>query len=422
MFHQISDATSDADLIDLVVAGERSRNSFDASQALQMLTYVDRSRAAGEKFGGSLAGKLEAGAAAHELSLALTLPVATVENQLATARRMRSTMPSLWAGWHTGNVSTRKVNLIDQAAQRLTQSSSVGMLDAVIVEIASAKTPGQLRSWLDRFVERLEAGAAATRHRRARRDRHVWITPVGDGMAFLTALIPELEAAAIDTRLDSEARSLPSSDPRTFEQARADALCDLLLGAAGQAGGTSTTIGVIVPVQSLMGLSDAPGELADRSASVPADLIRAKAVEPGTLFWRLLTDERGNLLDAAKLGRFAAGNLGQAIRFRDGTSAFPTSVVPADRCDIDHSDSYPAPTTAANLGPLHRRAHNLKTAGLLSMRQPEPGVFRWSTRTGHNYTHTADPLPVAEWEDAAFTSEFIEAVASTIPTIDDLAA
>lgn len=318
--------------------------------------------------------------------------------------------------------TSRPALLIDRAAQRLTHASSLGILDTVVAEEAARKTPGQLRAWLDRFVERLEAGAAAARHRRARRDRRVWITPVGDGMAWLTALIPELEAAAIDTRLDSEARSLPSSDPRTHERARADMLTDLLLGAAGRAGGTSTTIGVIVPVQSLMGLSDAPGELADRSASVPADLIRAKAVEPGTLFWRLLTDEHGNLLDASKLGRFAAGNLGQAIRFRDGTSAFPTSVVPADRCDIDHTEAFPAPTTAANLGPLHRRAHNLKTAGLLSMRQPEPGVFQWSTRTGHRYTHTADPLPVAEWEDAAFTREFIEAVAYTLPTIDDLAA
>ena len=432
-FAGIAAEISDADLIDLVVAGERSRNSFDASQALQMLIYVDRSRAAGEKFGGSLAGKLEAGAAAHELSLALTLPVATVENQLATTRRMRSTMPGVWTAWHVGDVSTRKVMLIDQAAQRLTQSSSVGMLDAVIVEIASAKTPGQLRSWLDRFVERLEAEAAANRHRRARRDRRVWITPVGDGMAWLTALIPELEAAAIDTRLDSEARSLPSSDPRTHDSpyalrawevppVRADTLTDLLLGAAGRAGGTSTTIGVIVPIQSLMGLSDAPGELADRSASVPADLIRAKAVEPGTLFWRLLTDKRGNLLDASKLGRFAAGNLGQAIRFRDGTSAFPTSVVPAGRCDIDHTEAFPAPTTAANLGPLHRRAHNLKTAGLLSMRQPEPGVFQWTTRTGHRYTHTADPLPVTEWQHPAFPEELIAAMAAVPPPIELWAA
>ena len=137
MFHRISDATSDADLIDLVVAGERSRNSSDASQALQMLTYVDRSRTAGEQFGGSLAGNLEAGAAAHELSLALTLPVATVDNQLAMARRMRSSMPGVWTAWHAGDVSTRKVMLIDQAAQRPTHASSLGILDTVVAEEAA---------------------------------------------------------------------------------------------------------------------------------------------------------------------------------------------------------------------------------------------------------------------------------------------
>ena len=229
-------------------------------------------------------------------------------------------------------------------------------------------------------------------------------------MAYLTALVSELDAAAIDTRLDSEARSLPSSDTRTHDQARADAFCDLLLGGTGENTATTTTIGVIVPIQSLMGLSDAPGELADRSASIPAHLIRSEAIKPGTLFWRLLTDGQGNLLDAVKMGRFATGDLGQAIRFRDGTSVFPTSVVPADRSDLDHTNAYPAPTTAANLGPLHRKAHNLKTAGLLSLRQPEPGVFEWTTRTGHRYTHTADPLPTTNWEDSAFPQELIHAI------------
>ena len=57
---------SEVELIDLVVAGERSRNSFDAIQAEQMLEYVDRARVAGEAFGGSLAGRLEASAAAHQ--------------------------------------------------------------------------------------------------------------------------------------------------------------------------------------------------------------------------------------------------------------------------------------------------------------------------------------------------------------------
>ena len=138
--------TSEVDLIDLVVAGERSRNSFDAIQAEQMLTYVDRARVAGEAFAGAQAGRLEVSAATHELSLAVMLPVGTIEQQLAMTRRVRSTMPGLWAGWHAGDVSTRKVGLADQAAQRFTQPISVSMLDAIIVEVAARKTPGQLRS------------------------------------------------------------------------------------------------------------------------------------------------------------------------------------------------------------------------------------------------------------------------------------
>ena len=55
------------------------------------------------------------------------------------------------------------------------------------------------------------------------------------------------------------------------------------------------------------------------------------------------------------------------------------------------------PTTASNLGPLDRRVHDVKTAGALSLRQPQPGVFEWTTRTGHTYTKQSEPLPVAEW-------------------------
>ena len=417
--------TSDAELVDLVTRADRVRNSLDAQQAAHMLTYVDNARVAGERLAGERAGRLETSAAAHELSLALKLPVGTVESTLAMARRVRSTMATVWAGWHGGDISTHKIRLIDQAAARLTYPTSISDLDVAAAEKAPAKTPGQLRSWLDRFIENLEAGAAAERHRRAVKDRRVWVQPAGDGMSWVTALIPTLAAAAIDARLDATARTMPSSDPRTHEQKRADIFTEALLGTAtdgakSSSGAPSTTIGVIVPIQSLMGLSDAPGELADRSASVPASLIRSHAVQPGTLFWRLITDKTGNLLDAKKMGRFATGNLGQAIRFRDGTSVFPTSVVPAERCDIDHSEAWPAPTTAANLGPLHRKAHSLKTEGLLSVRQPEPGTFIWETRTGHTYQHRADPLPVTQWEQPdAFTPEYLAVLAAMPPPPDD---
>ncbi|MGS0685795.1 DUF222 domain-containing protein, partial [Nakamurella sp. GG22] len=88
------------------------------------------------------------------------------------------------------------------------------------------------------------------------------------------------------------------------------------------------TIGVVVSVQSLIGATNTPGQLMDRSASVPADTLRALAQQPGSLFYRLLTDPHGNLLDVTELGRFPSGKLGTAIRFRDGVCANPTCTCP----------------------------------------------------------------------------------------------
>ena len=54
----------------------------------------------------------------------------------------------------------------------------------------------------------------------------------------------------------------------------------------------------------LFGHSNTPGQLIDRSALVPAHTIRDLATQPGTRFYRLLTDDDGNLLDVTDLGRY----------------------------------------------------------------------------------------------------------------------
>lgn len=389
----------DAACIDRLTSRRHTINALEAAEASDMLDYVDRARAAGERLGGEQVGRLEADAALHELSLARTLAVKSVQDAVCRARRVRSTLPSVWEAWHDGVLSSYQVLVIDRAASRLTRPESVIELDRIAVETSRERTPAQLGSWLSRWVERTEADRVRERHDRAMRDRRVWIRHDGDGMSTITAVVPTLAAAAIESRLDSEARSLPSSDPRTFDQARADMFRDLLLGPADAAGGVRTVIGVTVPLASLMGFSDQPGELANRSASIPPWIIRRAAQEPGTLLYRLVTDDIGNILTASWLGRFAPRQLAQVLEFRDGTSVFPTSSVPASKCDTDHSEPWPAPTSAANTGPVNRKAHNLKTAGLLTMRQPRPGVFEWTTRTGHIYTRHPDPLPIADWRD-----------------------
>lgn len=326
----------EAQLIDELADARRAINSADAAQALRMLEYVDLARAEGEIEGGADAGRLCASAAIHELSLALRLPPATVSRTVARARRIRTTLVDVWAAWHRGEITAHQVQIIDIQIRRLQRPGSASSLDTRTARYAAGHTPGQLQRWLARQVERLEADESISRHRQAKADRHVRIQPLDDGMALLTAFLPLSTAAVIDTRLDSEARSLPSADPRTHEQARADAFTDLLLGPSGEQAAVQTVFGVTVPFSTLVGLGDTPGETVDRSGTIPAPCVREMASEGG-LFWRLLTDDDGRLLSAGFMGRHAPQSLRTALGFRDGTTSFPTSDVPAWRCDADHT-------------------------------------------------------------------------------------
>jgi hypothetical protein len=161
------------------------------------------------------------------------------------------------------------------------------------------------------------------------------------------------------------------------------------------------TIGVVVSVQSLFGYSDAPGQLADRSALVPAETIRELAGQPGTLFYRLLTDAGGDLLSVTELGRFPSRKLGVAVRMREGVCGNPVCTVPVPRCDLDHLVPVPhGPTAACNLGPKCRGDHRAKThAGHRSTRTG-PHTTRWQTPTGHTYDTRDTPLPVENWPGA----------------------
>jgi Domain of unknown function (DUF222) len=160
------------------------------------------------------------------------------------------------------------------------------------------------------------------------------------------------------------------------------------------------SIGIVVSVQSLFGFTDTPGQLMDRSALVPAETIRRLAQRDGTLFHRLLTDQKGNLLDVTELGRFPSRKLGIAIRYRDGVCTGPTCTVPGNRTDIDHIIPVPdGPTTASNLGLDCRPEHRAKTHAGHQTARTDPHTSEWVTPTGHKYVTPDEPLPVEEWPD-----------------------
>ena len=158
------------------------------------------------------------------------------------------------------------------------------------------------------------------------------------------------------------------------------------------------SIGVVVSAQSLFGYSNTPGQLMDRSSLVPAEVIRELAQQQGTLFYRLLTDEKGNLLDVTEMGRFPSRKLGMAVKYRAGVCQGPTCHVAATRCDLDHLVPVPeGPTAAVNLGPECRGEHRAKTHAGHQAARTGPHTTQWVTPTGHVYTAEDPQLPVEEW-------------------------
>ena len=130
---------------------------------------------------------------------------------------------------------------------------------------------------------------------------------------------------------------------------------------------SGAVIGVTIPVTSLAGLSEEPGEAFDGSFALPADLVRELATEPGTLFYRIMTDPLGRIMDVTELGRYPSDKLRIGVQIRDGICLFPTCNKPAMASDLDHQIPHPrGPTCGDNLGALCRRHHRMKTAGLLN--------------------------------------------------------
>jgi hypothetical protein len=298
---------------------------------------------------------------------------------LAELRRVRGLLPDTWSAHLRGEIDAWKTRLIASTAGNLCQPGSVTELDAKAVAYASTHTATQTKSWLRRFVARTEPDQLQTRARRALGDRQVWVDHQDDGVSWLHALLPTADGVRIDDALTHQAKLLPA-DHRTLDNKRADLLADILLG-RDETGGTGgvrggAVIAITVPVTTLAGVTDAPGESFDGQFALPADLVRDLAAEPGTLFHRVLTDPLGHILDVTELGRFPSAKLRIAVQARDGTCRVPTCSRSATECDLDHEEPHPrGPTSGDNLRPLCRRHHRMKTRldadpSDLSMRRP----------------------------------------------------
>lgn len=401
--------------------------------------------------------------AREELGPALRCSSGSMGNRIAAARQLVAHRQlwglvdtGTMSGWTARQVVLEVADLDDADAARVVARVCGKVLDRLAAgrpawtsaEVARAARAARLRLCPDSDrAARSRAWAA----------RAVKIYPNAHGMATLIADLAQVDATRIHRRLSAIGNALATDlgpgDPRNQDQRRADILVDLLLGATGSAAAGTDGVGsadpapgagadadgtarpgasdatgagldatasgpprgvgdavgrsalsgpdvqVIIPLASLLGLSQDPA-MVPGLGPIPADLARALAADGRWHAW--ITDSAGQITATGSAGYTPSAAVARAVRAREPHCRMPGCRRAADRCDLDHTIPYPhGTTTVQNLGPLCRRHHNLKThLGWRLEPHPEPSegssgsracaiAWQWTTPAG--FTHTDHP-------------------------------
>ena len=328
-------------------------------------------------------------------------------------------LPAVADALATGLIDVRKATVIVEDLLHVPEPSAQAAASAVLVDAPTMTAP-QVRARLRRLEIDRDPDGAATRHERARKERHVELTPTSDSMAWLAAWLPADDAVSIYTALTAIAGTAAPDDPRPLGARRADALVDLAThwldaglcpdGPLPLRQGRRPHLSLTASASTVLGLDDAPADLAGYGP-IPAPMARRIAAR--STWTPLLVDARTGQPLARSTQRYEpTAGLRGAVVDRDITCVFPGCRLPAERCDIDHvrpftgvpSPGVPSPgeapettepqTSVDNLQALCRHHHLAKTHGSWSVaRDVDEGSTRWRSPTGHWYERPAATSP-----------------------------
>jgi Domain of unknown function (DUF222) len=412
------ESVGDAGLVDLIADEARASAAADARKYAAMAELARR-RDTGKR--GRWACD-DRDAAAAEVAAALTLGHGRALAEVELAITLRDRLPKIFALFLFGAITARRVWLIANRTDLVTDPIAIAALDRAISRRITDWGPlseYKLTQAIDVWVDRIDPGALR-RTRNSARTRDFTVADAdANGTAAVSGRLLGPDAALLKARVAAMARGVCEDDPRTLAQRRADAAGALAAGstvlscacdnphcpaAVDDGRATSIVVHVIAeqasteatPDPQLHGTGLVPEATPHPQPVRPkAALIIGGGIVPAPLLAALLA-HGATVKAVGNPGRDPEPHyrpstaLDQFVRLRDLTCRFPGCDRPATVADIDHTVPHPAgPTHAGNLKCYCRKHHLLKTfwTGFTDRQLPD-GTTLVTTPTGHTYTTT----------------------------------
>jgi hypothetical protein len=399
----IDDSRAD-DALDFAIArAEVAQWQLDRVQAERMAAIADVHDLArrhpevfvvlrGEARPSDIAFAMEAATA--DLAVRLSLSEAVVVSLAGQAQTVRARAPRVWSQFREGEFSAENVRSLAQTLESMpVDVDADAQLETKALELAEL-VPARFRDRLRTLRERLHPEPLTQRHERARRDRRVCVEHERDAMAWFSVRLSAADAEIAWRRLDTIAEHLAGieGETRTYDQLRSDAAADILTGRIDPETAPRVTVGVLVPVLTLLGESEQPASIEGRTP-IDLDSARRLVAQAPSLF-RVLTDPiSGAVIDVDRRSYRPPADLARLLRLRDVTCRFAGCGCAAARCDLDHTHDWAlgGATRADNLAHLSPRHHRLKHRTRWRVEQKPGGRITWTSPTG--FVRDADPPP-----------------------------
>ncbi|MFC0111259.1 HNH endonuclease signature motif containing protein [Kibdelosporangium aridum] len=324
--------------------------------------------------------------AAEEIAIETHVNPRVALAKLLQAQEMVNRLPATLAALEAGDIDADRAATMTKQTTVLSDDQA-RWVEQRVLERDPRADHSRFRRAVRDTVTRADVTAADQRRTRAREEeRGITMVDLPDGLAQLKITLDAAEALTAFNQIDALAKQRNTKD-RSLKQCRADVFMDLVAGKDLKRPVIATN--VMVPMTTLMGVNNQPGELSGYGA-ITAE--HARELARDSTWRRILTDPAGHVLEVSHR-RFAPPSLKRHIQLRDRTCRQPGCEEPAERTEIDHTQRHTdhGETSHGNLAALCKKHNLLKERSTWKIEQPHPGTLTFTTPSGK--THTTQPEP-----------------------------